>query len=352
MKIFFVFLGVVFTAIGSAVRAQEVDSMAPLQKSSWGDAKTEEIIDYIPDISLDMRGCFNHDFSENANRFYGDGLYLDINGYISPHFSYSLNHRIASTYYEDNSGFNGTNWLTLTYEVGDFSITAGKDALLVGSFEYDAYDLDTYYDMNSMFYNMFDCWQWGVSAAWYPAETQSVTVQFANSPLSWGESDRFAYAAAWRGEWDCYESYWSVNLWQYGKGQFVKALNLGNRFYFGDFSFDLEYMTRATDMKKFFDSDFTVLLAPAYEWSWGRAFAKVGWEKAGEDNFGYDYTGENLFYGAGVEFFPLKENRDIRLHAQWSSNDYYTGGHLLNIGLTWKFDITGAVKHLATRSAK
>ena len=111
-------------------------------------------------------------------------------------------------------------------------------------------------------------------------------------------------------------------------------------------------MTRATDMKKFFDSDFTVLLAPAYEWSWGRAFAKVGWEKAGEDNFGYDYTGENLFYGAGVEFFPLKENRDIRLHAQWSSNDYYTGGHLLNIGLTWKFDITGAVKHLATRSAK
>ena len=124
MKIFFVFLGVVFTAIGSAVRAQEVDSMAPLQKSSWGDAKTEEIIDYIPDISLDMRGCFNHDFSENVNRFYGDGLYLDINGYISPHFSYSLNHRIASTYYEDNSGFNGTNWLTLTYEVGDFSITA------------------------------------------------------------------------------------------------------------------------------------------------------------------------------------------------------------------------------------
>lgn len=323
--------------IGSALRAQEVNGIAASE--------------YLPDISLDMRGGYDHDFANGTGRFCGDGLYLNIDGKISRHFSYSFNQTLASRF-GDVSGFDGTNWLALTCEIGNFSITAGKDCIFVGSFEYDALDIDSFYDMNSMFYNMFDCWQWGVSAAWYPAETQSVTVQFANSPLSWGESDRFAYAAAWRGEWDCYESYWSVNLWQYGKGQFVKALNLGNRFYFGDFSFDLEYMTRATDMKKFFDSDFTVLLAPAYEWSWGRAFAKVGWEKAGEDNFGYDYTGENLFYGAGVEFFPLKENRDIRLHAQWSSNDYYTGGHLLNIGLTWKFDITGAVKHLATRSAK
>ena len=165
MKIFFVFLGVVLATIGSAVRAQEVDSMAPLQKSSWGDAKTEEVIDYVPEISLDTRFGYNQYFTDGSGRFGGDGLYLDINGYISPHISYSLNHRIASTYYEDNSGFNGTNWMTLTYETDDFAFTAGKDALLVGSFEYDAYDLDTYYDMNSMFYNMLDCWQWGVSAS-------------------------------------------------------------------------------------------------------------------------------------------------------------------------------------------
>ena len=145
--------------IGSAVRAQEVDSTAPLQKSSWGDAKTADMTEYIPDISLDMRGGYRQDFAESAGRFYGDGLYLDINGKISPHFSYSLNQRLASSYYEDNSGFAGTNWLTLTYEVGSFAFTAGKDALLVGSFEYDAYDLDTYYNMNSSFYNEFDCWQ-------------------------------------------------------------------------------------------------------------------------------------------------------------------------------------------------
>jgi len=95
MKRFFVFLGVVFMTIGSAVSAQEADSMAPLQKSSWGDAKTDELIDYMPDISLDTRFGYNQYFTDGTGRFNGDGLYLDINGYISPHFSYSLNHRIG-----------------------------------------------------------------------------------------------------------------------------------------------------------------------------------------------------------------------------------------------------------------
>lgn len=52
--------------IGSAVRAQEVDSTAPLQKSSWGDAKTADISKYIPEISMDMRGGYGQDFAEKT----------------------------------------------------------------------------------------------------------------------------------------------------------------------------------------------------------------------------------------------------------------------------------------------
>ena len=336
--------------IGSAVSAQEVDSTVPLQKSSWGDAKTNEVVDYMPDISLDTRFGFRQDFKDMTGRFYGDGLYLDVNGYISPHFSYSLNHRICSTYYgEDISGFDATNWLTLTYEIGDFSVTAGKDGLLVGSFEYDAYDLDSYYDMNSMFYNMLDCWQWGVSGAWYPADGQSVLVQAANSPFSYGEPNLFAYAAAWRGEWDCYESYWSANLWQFTKGKYVKALNLGNRFYFGDFTLDLEFMTRAAELKGLFSKDFTAIVAPSYEWIWGRAFAKVAFEHVDAElpyELAYN-AGGRFVYGAGLEFFPLKEDKDIRIHAAWMTNCW--GPATLDIGLTWKFDLTGAAKYLLGR---
>ena len=275
----------------------------------------------------------------------GDGLYLDINGYISPHFSYSFNHRIASTYYEDNAGFEGTNWLTLTYETDNFAFTAGKDALLVGSFEYDAYDLDTYYDMNSAFYNEFDCWQWGASAAWYPAEDHEVLIQVANSPFADYE-DYFAYALGWRGVWDFYESYWTANLWQYDAGRFVKALSFGNRFYAGDFTFDLEYMTFSNQVKDICRNNHTIIFAPSYEWSFGRAFAKCGWEVINEDALGYDFTGSNLFYGAGVEFFPLKDNRDIRLHAAWMSDSNNMCCHILDIGITWKMNLTKAGKRL------
>ena len=351
MKKLFVFLGIVMMTVGSAVRAQEVDSMAPLQKSSWGDAN--DIVDYIPDISLDARFGYSQDITEKTGRFGGNGLFLDINGKISPHFSYSLNHRIANSEGDDSPGFGNTNWLLLTYETDRFSISAGKDALFVGSFEYDAYDLDSYWFMNSMFWNTIDPWQWGVSAAWYPVDEQSLSFQFCNSPFSDFETGNlFAYALAWRGSWDFYESYWSANLWQYDAKGYVGAINLGNRFYFGDFTIDLEYSTRGTSWKGLFSDDFTLQFAPSYEWNWGRAFAKCGWEKISENTLGYDFTGSNLFYGAGVEFFPLKEYKDLRIHAVWGSNSTYTGGHILELGLTWKLNLTDAGKRIFKKYQK
>ena len=351
MRKLFVFLGVVFMTIGSALRAQEVNSTAPLQKSSWGDAN--EIIDYIPDISLDTRFGYSQNITGKTGRFGGNGLFLDINGKISPHFSYSLNHRIANFEGEDDLGFGNTNWLLLTYETDKFSISAGKDALFVGNFEYDAYDLDCYWQMNSMFWNNINPWQWGMSAAWYPTEDHTFSLQACNSPFSSLEiGNLFAYALAWRGAWDFYESYWTANLWQYDSKGYVGAINLGNRFYLGDFTIDLEYMTRGSGFKTLFTDDFTLHIAPAYEWSWGRAFGKFGWEKVSNDIMGYDFTGENLYYGAGVEIFPMKDYKDLRLHAIWGANNNYIGENFLEIGLTWKMNLTDAGKRLFSKFQK
>ena len=338
MRKLFVFLGVVFMTIGSVVSAQEVDSMAPLQKSSW-------------DASLDTRFGYSYDFAESAGRFGGNGLFLDINGQLAPNLYCSLNHRLASYEGGDELGFGNTNWLTLTYETDNFFITAGKEDIKVGSFEYDAYDLDCYWEMNSLFWNNISPWQWGASAGWYPAENQTILFQFTNSPFSDMETfNLFAYALAWRGGWDCYESYWSTNLWQYEAGKFVKALNLGNRFYAGDFMFDLDYTTRCTDVKKAFSSDFSLIFTPSYEWEWGRAFCKIGWERVAEDYFGHEFIGDNLFYGAGLEIFPIKTYKDVRVHAIWASNSHVTAGHYINIGLTWKFSLTQAAKYLFNKA--
>ena len=144
-------------------------------------------------------------------------------------------------------------------------------------------------------------------------------------------------------------------MWQYDKGSFVKALNLGNRFHLGDFTVDLEYMTRAADIKTLFKDDFTLMVAPSYENDRLRVFAKLGWESVAEGlpyELAYEEClGSNyLFYGAGVEFFPLKEDKDVRLHAAWSSSNI--GANFLNIGVTWKFDLTKAGKYLFSRLDK
>ena len=331
MKKFTLFYLVVFMTISSVISAQETqDTVA---------------IDYIPEISLDTRFGFNQCLTDKSGRFYSDGVYLNIDGIISPHFSYSSNVKFLTpeSFGDEYSGIDAINWLLLTYEIGDFSISAGKDGIFVGSFEYEIYDLDAYFDMSSLFYNYFDCWQWGVSAAWSPAENQSIKIQVANSPLSY-EDNHFAYSLAWRGGWDWYESYWSANMWQYDTDRFVKSLNFGNMFYFGDFSLMLDYMTRSRELNTLFTEDFTLLAEPSYGGiEWCRIFGKVGFERA-SDFIDYEFVGDNLYYGLGAEFFPLKENKDIRIHAAWTHNTGYSGCHQLNIGLTWKMNLTKALK--------
>lgn len=366
MKRLWTFLGAMFLMAGSAVCAQEVDSSALQQISFSNEEQGFDVVDYIPDISLDARYGYNRTTPGKIGGFGGDGLYLDINGKISNRFSYSLNQRLTTD--PGESFFDATCWLTFAYEVGNFAFTAGKDALLVGSFEYDAYDLDSYYDMNSRFYNSFACWQWGVSASWSnDAETSTLIAQVANSPFVVNpfEDNMYAYGVAWRGAWDSYESYWSLNMWEYEPGCYVKSVNLGNMFYAGGFSLMLDGMARGAKVKDLL-RDVTVSAMPSYEFGDRfRLFGKFGWER-NDLIQPYDFTGEYafdeedmeellsgeiapsqdyLFYGAGLEFYPLKEDKSLRLHAIWASNND-TDAHTISIGATWKMNLTRGFKRL------
>lgn len=377
MKRLFTFLGTMAFMVGSVV-AQEVDSSVPVSEPSFGeDGNAQQVVDYTPQISVDSRFGYDRVVSGGPAGFGGDGVYLNIEGRISKNFSYSLCQRFFSSHGEDDSVFDNTDWLTLTYDVGQFSFTAGKDVVAVGSFEYDAYDIDSYFDMNSMFYNSFSCYQWGVKAMWSPSESSSIAFQVTNSPFSYApkEENIYAYNLAWYGEWDTYSSIWSVNMFEYAPGTFVKCLAVGNMFYMGNLSLGLDCIMRGADIKSVGDDEITINFMPSYEFGDKfRLFGKVGWERVGED-LPYDFWGEYLssedmilandeniytlpsflvagkdywFYGAGLEYFPLKENKSIRLHAAWASNNY-TNRHSINIGLTWKFDVVGAIKHIVGR---
>ena len=376
MKKLFTFLGVMFFMAGSALSAQEVYSSAPLQTSvSDEDATLEDGEEWIPSISLDSRFSYDRVTSGKSAGFGGDGLYLNIDGKISKHFSYSLYHNLFSQRGDDDSVFDNTNWLTLSYDLGNFSFTAGKDALIVGSYEYDAYDIDSYYDMNSLFYNSFSSYQWGVKAMWTnKSETTSIALQVANSPFAYApkQENMYSYNLGWYGAWDWYESIWSINLMEYTPGKYVKMLALGNMFYFGDFSLGVDCIVRGDSWKSSLDEDFTVNFMPSYNFGdQVRLFGKFGWEKSSKE-LAYDFWGEYLgtdemiaanaenlatlpiflipnqdylYYGAGVEYYPIDS---VRLHAVWASNNY-TSRHTVNIGLTWKFDVVKAVKRVCCK---
>ena len=378
MKRLLTFLGTIFIMAGSTVWAQEVNSSATAYGSSSGeDVSANEIVDYTPSISLDSRFGYGGIVSGGAAGFGGDGLYLNVDGKISKHFSYSLCQKLFSQHGEDDSVFDNTDWLTLSYDIGQFTFTAGKDVLMVGSFEYDAYDIDSYFDMNSMFYNSFSCYQWGAKAMWTNrSETTSLAFQITNSPFSYApkEENIYSYNLGWYGYWNSYESIWTCNFMEYAPGQFAKMIALGNTFHIGDLSLGVDCIMHSDDFSS--ATNTTINFMPSYEFGDKfRLFGKVGWERVGE-NLPYDFWGEYLssedmilaneeniytlpaflvsgkdywFYGAGLEYFPLKENKSIRLHAAWASNNY-TNRHSINIGLTWKFDVVGAVKHIVGRN--
>lgn len=374
MKKLFTFLGVMLVMAGSALRAQEVYSSAPLQTTASNEGATlEDGEDWIPAISLDSRFGYDRVAGSDLAGFGGDGFYLNIDGKISKNFSYSLCQRLFAAHGEDESVFDNTDWLTLSYNVGSLCFTAGKDVLMVGSYEYDAYDIDSYFDMNSMFYNSFSCYQWGVKGEWTnKKETSTYAFQVTNSPFVYTpkEENMYAYNFGWYGAWDWYESIWTVNLLEYEPGEFVKMIALGNMFYIGDFSIGVDYIVRGDSWKDSLDEDFTLNLMPSYNFNDKvRLFGKLGFEKCSNE-VPYDFWGEYLnadeklaaneecgttlpayliegkeywYYGAGVEYFPVN---NVRLHAVWASNNY-TSRHTINVGLTWRLNITRAIKRIA-----
>ncbi len=376
MKRLFTFLGAIFLMAGSAAWAQEVNSSVPMQSSvSTDDTTMEDGEDWIPSISLDSRFGYNRMLPGKKGGFGGDGLYLNVDGKIGKHFSYSLCQKFFSAHGDDDSVFDNTDWLNVSYDIGGFTFTAGKDVLMLGSYEYDAYDIDSYYDMNSMFYNSFSSYQWGVKAMWTnPSESTSFAFQVTTSPFSYAprEDNIYSYNLGWYGSWDCYESIWSVNFMEYAPGEFVKVLALGNMFYIGNLSLGLDCILRGAEFSSVGKDEVTINFMPSYDFNGKvRLFGKLGWESSRAD-LPYDFWGEYLsvdemkeanadsfttlpaflvggsdywFYGAGVEYYPIKS---VRLHAAWASNSY-TSRHTIDIGVTWKFDVVKAFRRVIGR---
>lgn len=311
--------------------------------------------DEILDLKVELRADYQREY-DDAGRikdncgFKGKYLNVALSGNINDHFSYSVRHRLNKTSFDSNF-FDATDWAWVAYNVSNFEISAGKQVVGIGGFEYDRAPIDLYFC--SEFWNNVACYQFGLSGA-YTTDSgkDKLMFQVTQSPFRNIAGDMYAYNLMWYGNHGIFSSIYSVNMVEYSPGRYINYISLGNKFKFDKVSLELDLMNRATDGQTFFGKDMSVI----GEISWKptdrlNMFGKVSYDVNKTNNNDYYVTpGTELTrVGAGVEYHPFKNSRhDIRLHANYC----YTFGdngntesllrsnhHLVDVGFTWKFDV-------------
>ncbi len=282
--------------------------------------------------------------------FKGKYLNIRMDGELGQGFSYSYRQRLNKAH-KDQSYFDATDWLTLTYTTGNWSFSGGKQVVGIGGYEYDTAPIDIYY--YSEYCSQIACYQMGVSAA-YTTDSGSdkFMVQYSQSPFRANASDMYAYNFMWCGSHGWFNTLYSANMIEYMPGKFISYIALGNKFNVGDFSLELDIMNRATDSHTFFGKDMSIMSklswSPSEQFTFfGKATCDVNKSGSGADYCVVSGT-EITRVGVGWEYFPMKGSKDVRLHL----NFHYTFGSngnsagalidkqsIVDVGGTWRINI-------------
>lgn len=281
-----------------------------------------------------------------------DGKYLNIiiDGEINDKFSYNYRQRLildGKNGYQ--SFFNATDWMYLTYKMNsNFFLCAGKQVVAIGGYEYDAAPIDQYFW--SDFWNNVVCYQFGASVNYKSNnEKHNIGFQITNSPFANKSMENiYAYNLIWYGNMNWFNTIYSVNMVEYEKGHFINYIALGNKFDVGRFSLELDLMNRASSKQDNFFSDYSLIGNLVYNVNNKlKIFGKAGHDENKSqqittafvyDRFVLPGTSYN-FCGLGVEYFPIKDSKDVRLHAYWALNNNEKQYNTFNIGLRWQIKV-------------
>lgn len=296
-------------------------------------------------IGMEARFDFAFDAIEHEHDeagFHGRYLNIMLDGHIIPQLSYHWRQRLNKFGEMKNDVFGATDWIYLDWSPSShWNLTAGKMVLDVGGYEYDNAPINEFF--SSLFWNHFACYQFGVGARYnFNGGKHSLSFQFTNSPYAdrLGDSN-FAYNLMWRGHMGFFHTLWSVNLMQYGHGHLAQFISLGNRFEFGNFYLDLDLQNRHSRHEKFWFGDWFCIAKANFRINHHfDIFAKGGYERW-KPEFEEPEAIECPLYGAGVEYYPLRNSRDLRIHAavDLCHDDNDTRRLQAQIGITWKMDI-------------
>lgn len=364
IEIFCAFISLFFLQNSSF--AQSDTAMAPVSKFYL---ETRFDFDYSHLHEYDLPGTV--DTAADQYGFNGKYLNLVLAGNFDEHFSYFYRQRIIPKAGQYNL-FDNTDFLYLKYAPNKkFSLTAGKQVLHIGSFEYDMPPIDVYY--YSQFWANFACFQLGLSANFTDNSGKNMwALQITNSPYLYNGtlSERlfgrglFSYNFAWYGDYTHFKTIYSLNMIERKRGDFVGYLSIGNKFVFNQCSFYIDYQSRFPSMKRLFQDCSLIGRLDVQAGKCIDIFVKGGYEQ----NFSEDIDTKNVrdimvqpghyfvFGGLGIEYRPNKY-RDIRVHAfaayqtdrTHSDNHYTFDSWRANIGLSWRLDFLKAIQKIKAK---
>lgn len=171
-----------------------------------------------------------------------DGRYLNIllEGEISDKFSYNYRQRmILDSKFDYQSFFNATDWMYLSYKINkNFSFSAGKQIVAIGGFEYDAAPIDLYFWSN--FWNNVICYQIGGTVSYKTTdEKHTIGLQVTNSPFATQTLQSiYSYNLIWYGNFNGFNSIYSLNRIEVEKDNFINYITLGNKFSINNLSIE------------------------------------------------------------------------------------------------------------------
>lgn len=295
--------------------------------------------------------------SSTLNGISGKYFNIMIDGDINEKFSYNYRQRFSMNAVdnyqmagrENMNNFHSLDWAYLNYKINDaFTLSAGKQVVMIGGWEYDYAPIDQYFWSN--FWNNVYCYELGAMINYTsPNKNHNLGFQISNSPFSTNNlSSLYSYNMIWYGNMDWFKTIYSVNMVEYQKGHFINYIVLGNKFNVGEFSLELDLMNRASSEQSNFFDDYSIIGNGIYNINKKlKIFAKGGYDQnkaqTPQEAFVYDRFvipgTEYLFYGIGLEYFPIKDKKDVRIHAFWASNNADVQYNTFNIGMRWQMKV-------------
>lgn len=352
----------VLILVSTVARAQYRESETVMDRLIWDDEKLNILLDTRFDAQFSTG---NSDGKELG--FRAQTLRVWVAGEIVPGVRYRLRQRLnkSTDALRDNLGA-ATDHAWIAFDVGrekKWTITAGKQSVNFGTFEYDYNGADVY--LSTLVNHDIDSYKIGVDAA-YRFGKQTVHLQVVNSDATQFARDDYKNkllggTVLWEGNLHdgAIKTRWAYSAFQHTKSKFYNWLTAGIQANAGSFTTELDYWLGERNMdyssEVFSDTeilsyvrDQSVALNLEYRIGKWRPFVKGTFNRRHDKDLrrnAYDSWGIQ----PAVEFYPFDSKflKDLRFHfAYWYTDTRFHGpysnlanhdGHTVLVGMRWLF---------------